>query len=58
MRIGLLQCDHVADDLVDLHGDYQEMFSDLLHMQDQGIEVAVYDLTANSFPPTIILKTI
>lgn len=50
MRIGLLQCDHVADDLVDLHGDYQDMFSDLLHKQDQDIEVAVYDLTADSFP--------
>ncbi len=50
MRIGLLQCDHVADDLVDLHGDYQDMFSDLLHTQDQNIEVAIYDLTADHFP--------
>ena len=50
MRIGLLQCDHVADDLVDLHGDYQEMFSDLLHLQDHDIEVAAYDLTTDSFP--------
>ena len=50
MRIGLLQCDHVADNLIDSHGDYQDMFSDLLHTQDQDIEVAVYDLTADSFP--------
>jgi len=50
LRIGLLQCDHVADDLVNAHGDYQDMFSDLLHTQDQDIEVAVYDLTTNSFP--------
>jgi GMP synthase (glutamine-hydrolysing) len=50
MRIGLLQCDHVADDLVGLNGDYQDMFSDLLHTQDQDIEVAVYDLTADNFP--------
>ncbi len=50
LRIGLLQCDHVADDLLGSHGDYQDMFSDLLHAQDQDIEVAVYDLTTNSFP--------
>jgi GMP synthase-like glutamine amidotransferase len=50
LRVGLLQCDHVADDLVNAHGDYQDMFSDLLHTQDQDIEVAVYDLTAGNFP--------
>ncbi len=50
LRIGLLQCDHVADDLVDLHGDYQDIFSDFLHAQDQTIEVAIYDLTADNFP--------
>lgn len=50
LRIGLLQCDHVANNLVDSHGDYQDMFSDLLHAQDQNIEVAIYDLTADNFP--------
>ena len=50
MRIGLLQCDHVADDLINTHGDYQDMFSDLLHTQDQYIEVAIYDLTSDNFP--------
>jgi len=50
MRIGLLQCDHVADDLINTHGDYQDMFSNLLQSQDQDIEVAIYDLTADHFP--------
>jgi GMP synthase-like glutamine amidotransferase len=50
LRIGILQCDHVADDLVDAHGDYNDMFLDLLHAQDQNIEMAAYDLTADSFP--------
>lgn len=50
LRIGLLQCDHVADELINSHGDYQDMFSNLLHAQDQNIEVVVYDLTANNFP--------
>ena len=50
LRIGLIQCDHVADDLVEAHGDYEDMFSDLLHAQDQTIEVAIYDLTTDNFP--------
>jgi GMP synthase-like glutamine amidotransferase len=50
MRIGILQCDHVADDLVDTHGDYQDMFTDLVHAQDNSIEVCIYDLTADQFP--------
>lgn len=50
MRIGILQCDHVADDLIETHGDYQDMFTDLIHAQDNSIEVSVYDLTADHFP--------
>lgn len=50
LRIGLLQCDHVADELVDAHGDYQDMFSQLLQTQDENIEVAIYDLTSDHFP--------
>lgn len=50
LRIGLLQCDNVTDDLVGIHGNYPEMFEDMLLEQDQDIEIAVYDLTANQFP--------
>ena len=50
MRIGLLQCDHVADDLLKKHVDYQDMFTDLLLNQDESIEISVYDLTADQFP--------
>ena len=50
MKIGLLQCDHVADDLVGKHGDYQEMFSNLILSQDDSIEMIIYDLTADQFP--------
>jgi len=50
MRIGLLQCDHVADDLKDINGDYQDMFSDLILTQDNKIEISIYDLTADQFP--------
>ena len=50
LTIGLLQCDHVADDLVGSHGDYQNMFSELLHAQDEEIILSAYDLTADQFP--------
>ena len=53
LRIGLLQCDHVADELVEDHGDYQDMFSALLHAQDARIEVVVFDLINNQFPDDV-----
>jgi len=50
MRIGLLQCDHVADDLIDINGDYQDMFSNLIYRQDDSVEISIYDLTVDQFP--------
>ena len=50
LRIGILQCDHVANDLIKTHGDYSDMFTDLVHSQDNTVEISVYDLTANQFP--------
>jgi len=50
LRIGLLQCDHVANDLIDIHGNYPEMFENMLLAADPDIEMAVYDLTADLFP--------
>jgi len=50
LRIGLLQCDHVADDLISTHGNYPEIFEDMLLAADPNIEMAVYDLTSNLFP--------
>jgi len=50
LRIGILQCDHVAEELQAQHGNYPEMFSQLIHNQDQDIEICTYDLTANQFP--------
>lgn len=50
LRIGLLQCDHVANDLMEAHGNYPEMFEEMLLAEDPNIEMAVYDLTADCFP--------
>jgi len=50
LRIGLLQCDHVAEDLLNMHGDYQDMFSDLLLAENDDVELSLYDLTVDQFP--------
>ncbi len=49
MQIGLLQCDHVADHLQSIGGDYPEMFQELL----PDIKLHVYDVTQNRFPATV-----
>lgn len=54
--IGILECDHVDEDLLNIQGEYSDMFSDLFYSQvdnlefELDVEVAVYDLTANHFP--------
>lgn len=50
LRIGILECDHVAPNMIDKHGDYDEMFASLLHKQDISIEFSIYDLIADQFP--------
>jgi GMP synthase-like glutamine amidotransferase len=45
MIVGLLQCDHVADDLLGIAGDYDDMFQRWL-----PAEWRVYDLPAGHFP--------
>ena len=50
LRIGLLQCDHVSSELTDTHGNYPEIFEDMLLAEDPDIEMAVYDLTSDQFP--------
>lgn len=49
MQIGLLQCDHVADHLQSIAGDYPEMFRSLL----PEIDLQVYDVTQNRFPAAV-----
>jgi len=50
LRIGILECDHVDPELMDKYGDYQEMFVDLVHIQDKEIKFSVYDLTVGQIP--------
>lgn len=53
LRVGILQCDAVADDLQPRFGDYPDMFRALLGTGDPPIAFAVYDLTRGQFPASI-----
>lgn len=49
MRIGLLICDHVPEELAVHAGDYGDMFADLLSAHPR-LELVPYDLTDGRFP--------
>lgn len=49
MRIGLLICDHVPEELVAQAGDYLDMFGDLF-AEHPELELVPYDLTDGRFP--------
>ena len=48
LQIGLIQCGHVHPDLVPEHGDYPELFADLL--APNGIELTTFDVDHDRFP--------
>ncbi|CAN5843942.1 GMP synthase [soil metagenome] len=43
LRVGLLQCGHVHPDLLATHGDYTQLFGDLLG--PHGVELTTHDVT-------------
>lgn len=47
-RIGLLKCGSIRADLSPEHGDYPELFGDLL--RSHGIEITTYDVEHGTFP--------
>lgn len=50
LRIGLLQCGHIHPDLVPEHGDYPEVFADLLG--PHGVALTTFDVTTAP-PPSL-----
>lgn len=46
MKIGLLECDHVAEPLRQIAGDYRDMFRVIF----PGIELEIYDVCNGQFP--------
>jgi GMP synthase-like glutamine amidotransferase len=48
LRIGLVQCGHVHPDLVPEHGDYPQLFADLL--APHGLAFTTFDVDHGQFP--------
>ena len=53
MKVGLLECDHVREELVHIAGDYREMFPALFRAVDAGWEFQFYDVCNGVFPEDI-----
>ncbi|WP_104203973.1 glutamine amidotransferase-related protein [Billgrantia saliphila] len=53
MRIGLLQCDDVAPELREAHGNYPEMFAALFHRVDPKLEFRVWRCLDGEIPDDI-----
>jgi GMP synthase (glutamine-hydrolysing) len=53
MRLGLLQCDDVAPELRDSHGNYPQMFERLFHRVDPSIEFRVWRCLNGEIPGDI-----
>jgi GMP synthase-like glutamine amidotransferase len=52
LRIGLLICDHVLPEFIDIAGDYPDMFERLFG-DHPGVELVAYDLPAGRFPGSL-----
>ncbi|WP_339842721.1 gamma-glutamyl-gamma-aminobutyrate hydrolase family protein [uncultured Halopseudomonas sp.] len=50
MKIGLLQCDDVAQDLQPAHGNYPQMFEDLLRSQIPDLQLTIYRVMDGEYP--------
>lgn len=53
MKIGLLQCDDVMDELQPRFGNYPGMFHALFRRVDPDIELMVYDVRKGEYPATL-----
>jgi GMP synthase-like glutamine amidotransferase len=53
MKVGLLECDHVREDLMHLAGDYRQMFPAWLAPVSQEWEFEFYDVCNGHFPGSV-----
>lgn len=53
MKIGLLECDHVRDELKYIAGDYRQMFPALFLQVAPNWEFVFYDVCNGHFPDTV-----
>lgn len=50
MKVGLLECDHVAEPLRHIAGDYRQMFADLFQRHAPQLELVNFDVRNSEFP--------
>jgi GMP synthase-like glutamine amidotransferase len=50
VQVGLLECDHVGEQLRDIGGDYSDMFRGLLANATSRLELVPYDVVAGELP--------
>ena len=53
MKIGILQCDDVREELIDKHGNYETMFISLLASLDATLQFSVYRIIDNQYPKSL-----
>lgn len=53
MKIGLLECDHVRDELRHIAGDYREMFTRLFNRHAPQFELEYFDVRNGQFPASV-----
>ena len=53
MKVGLLECDHVRDELRHIAGDYREMFPTLFHQVAPDWTFEFFDVVNGDFPESV-----
>lgn len=53
MKVGLLECDHVREDLLHIAGDYRQMFADLFNRYAPQLELVNFDVRNGEFPVSV-----
>ncbi|WP_031526226.1 glutamine amidotransferase-related protein [Dyadobacter crusticola] len=53
MKVGLLECDHVREDLMHIAGDYRQMFPALFSQVAPEWEFVFYDVCNGIFPDSV-----
>ena len=53
MKVGLLECDHVREELLPIAGDYRQMFADLFQQHAPQLDLVSFDVRNGEFPTSV-----
>lgn len=53
MKVGLLECDHVAEPLRHIAGDYRQMFAELFSRHAPQLQLEYFDVRNGEFPASV-----